>query len=110
MALTVGVSPPPVRSISFVLPYRTNTPEIHTYMFNVPGVQFMLSVGNLVSEEMKRVSMTPGAARPIFVTNLDETILARLRAATGGRKIAQNLQKYMKESKEYAGYIKRRKG
>lgn len=109
MALTVGVSPPPVQAVTFVEPYRGSTRNIHTFIFNVPGVQFMLSVGNQVSEEVKRLSFAPGSAHVVVVTDLNGTIFSRIRAATAGAKIAQNLQKYMKESNEYAGYVQRRK-
>ncbi len=109
MALTVGVCSPPVRAITFIHPYRGSTRNVHTFIFNVPGVQFMLSVGNQVSEDMKRLSLVPGSARVIVVTDLNDTIFDRIRAATTRAKIARNLQKYMKESKEYADYVQRRK-
>ncbi len=107
MALTVGVWPPPVAPFANV-PYRGSAENVHNFLFAVPGINFALSVGNLVTRNMKQSSFSGSPLHPILVTNFSDGI-ARVNREIGAKAHkSQKVLKYVKESKHLAEYLKKR--
>ena len=109
MALLVVVSPPPLNP-TFNMPYRGSAKEFDNFLFHVPGINFELSVGNLVSGDMKKACFAPNRLHPILLSDFSGTNLEVFKGVAAGAHKAKKLLRYMKESKEFAEYLKKRKG
>jgi hypothetical protein len=109
MALIVAVSPPPLMP-SFNMPYRGSAKAFQNFVFHVPGVNFELDVGNLVPRDINEICFASNPLHPILLTDLSRTNLQIFRGAAAGAHKAKNLLRYMNESKEFAEYLKKRKG
>jgi len=109
MALIVAVSPPPLLP-SFNMPYRGSATEFLNFLFHVPGINFALDVGNLVSATIKKMCFVSNHLHPIVLTKLSGTNLEIFKGVAAKAHKARNLLRYMNESKEFAEYLKKRKG
>ena len=107
MALIVGVSPPP-QMPTFNMPYRGSAKGFHNFLFHVPGINFALNVGNLVSGDMKETCFASHRLHPILLKDLSGKNLAIDKGAAAGARKAKKLLRYMNESKELAKYLKKR--
>jgi hypothetical protein len=109
MALTVGVSPPPLMP-TFTAPYRGSEKTFHNFLFHVPGINFVLDVGKLVSTEMKELCFASCRQHPIIsMKNLPGRNIEIAKGIAAGAHKAKGLLRYMNESKELAEYLKKRK-
>jgi hypothetical protein len=108
MALIVGVSPPPLMP-TFNKPYRGSAKAFHNFLFHVPGINFALHAGNLVSREMKQTCFASHPLHPVFLTDLSGENLEIAKGAAAGAHKARNLLKYVNESEELAEYREKRK-
>jgi hypothetical protein len=107
MMLTVGVTPPPVEP-TFNMPYRGRASTVHNFLFHVPGINFALSVGNQVNEEMRSACFASHPLHPILVKDLAAQNLSINRDVAAKAKKAAKLLTYVKESPHLMEYLKRR--
>jgi hypothetical protein len=96
MALTVCVLPPPVKAFVFTKPYRGDVVDVHVFVFVVPGIQFVLKVGNLVTREMKRICIESDPLRPILVADLSAEIIGVFKDVSSKAHKSRKLLEYMK--------------
>jgi hypothetical protein len=92
------------------MPYRGSAKEFHNFLFHVPGINFALDVGNLVSATIKKTCFASNHLHPIVLTKLLGTNLEIFKGVAARARKAKNLLSYMNESKEFAEYLKKRKG
>lgn len=109
MALMVGMSPAPARSIMFTQPYRGSARETHNFIFCVPGMEFVLLVGNGVTEETRRISFAPAILRPLLVMkDLSEETLKIARGVSRKAHKSKKLLEYVETSAHLKEYLKTR--
>lgn len=108
MALIVGISPPPLLP-TFNIPYRGSERNFHNFLFHVPGINFVLNVGKLVSSEMKELCFASQPLHPITcVKNLQRKNIEIAKETVAGAHKAAGLLKYARDSKEFADYSKKK--
>jgi hypothetical protein len=107
MALTVGVTPPPITP-TFTMPYRGSATDYHNFLFHIPGINFALAVGNQVGEEMRSACFATHPLHPILLKNLAEMNLNVSKEVAAGARKAQSVLTYVKESKHLQEYLKAR--
>jgi hypothetical protein len=95
MALTVGVTPPPVKMISFHYPYRGSESAYHNFLFYVPGIEFALHVGRRVPAAVKQTCFATNPFHPTLVCDLTPAIKSVIQAATTRAHRAKNVKKYL---------------
>jgi hypothetical protein len=107
MALTVGVSPPPIMP-TFTMPYRGSATEYHNFLFHVPGINFALAVGSQVGEDMRSACFASHPLHPILLEDLADENLKVSRSVAAGARKAQSVLAYVKESKHLHEYLRKR--
>ncbi len=109
MALVVGVSPPPLVP-TFNTPYLDSAEDFHSFLFHVPGINFALHVGNLVSRDLKKTCFASHPLHPIILSpDLSAKNLEFFKGVAAGAHKAKGLLRYMNESEEYLDYSTKRK-
>lgn len=109
MALIVGVSPPPVMP-TFNMPYLDSAKDFHSFLFHVPGINFALHVGNLVSSDLKKTCFASHPLHPIILSpDLSGKNLEFFKGVAAGAYKAKGLLRYMNGSEEFLGYSRGRK-
>lgn len=78
MALVVAVLPPSASQILFCIPYLASKDETHLYAFYIPGIQFLLSVGNRVTQEDRQLCFVSNSLHPILVTDFSANIVGQV--------------------------------
>jgi len=109
MALIVGVSPPPVMP-TFNIPYLDSAKDFHSFLFHVPGINFALHVGNLVSSDLKETCFAVHPLHPIRLSrDLSGKNFEFFKAVATGAHKAKGLLSYMNESEEFLDYSREKK-
>jgi hypothetical protein len=90
VALTVGVLPPPVRHISFCMPYRGSLSQCHHFMFYVPGIAFALTVGGRL-RQAKENCFFSHPLHPIIVAELAGDIQAVMKSVARTARISKRI-------------------
>lgn len=98
LVLTIGVSSPPVKMISFHHPYRGSETAYHSFLFYVPGIEFALLVGRRIAIESKETCFATHPLHPILVCDLTSTIKDVIRAGTKQAYRAKNIERYLKKN------------
>jgi hypothetical protein len=96
VALTVGISPPPVKDIAFNQPYLGSKSTCHYFMFYVPGIAFALSVGKGIGDA-KENCFYSNPLHPIVVGDISSGIKSVFRRISAGAHKSQKLVKYLQE-------------
>lgn len=96
VALTVGVTPPPVKDIAFCQPYLGSMKNCHFFMFYVPGIAFALSVGKGIGDA-KNNCFYSNPLHPIVVGDISSGIKSVFRTISAGAHKSQKLMKYLEE-------------
>lgn len=94
--LTVGVMPPPVKQISFCQPYRGSVSEFHNFIFHVPGITFVLSVGKRIGDA-KNNCFYSNPFHPIVVADTSGDIRSVIQSVTAKAHKSQRVRKYLRE-------------
>jgi hypothetical protein len=89
-ALSVTISPPDKALISFNIPDLRGRTPCHQYVFNIPGVSFVLSVGKRVPAELRRMCFATNPLHYALVADLSHRIR---RAVTLGTQKAKTVEK-----------------
>jgi hypothetical protein len=98
MVLTVGVSPRPVKMISFHHPYRGSESAHHNFLFYVPGIEFALLVGRMIPAESKQACFATHPLHPVLACDLSSTIKGVVQTATKKAHRAENIARYLKKN------------
>jgi hypothetical protein len=96
MALTVCVVPPPVKAFAFTNPYPCDVKGLHTFVFFVPGIMFLLSVGRVIPDELKRICIESNALRPVVMKDLNAGIMGIFKEVSAGARKSRNVIEYAK--------------
>jgi hypothetical protein len=100
--LTVGVLPPEKAVIGFSLPIPRGRHPYNQYVFYIPGIIFVLSVGNLISSEDKRLCFFSDPLHPIILADFSKDIFGMVRnhtkRAVASREVANHITKRRREA------------
>jgi hypothetical protein len=99
MTLTVGITPPGTMFSNALEPYRGSLAGARNYVFNVPGMQFVLTVGKTISHEEKQVCFYTNALHPIILTDLARPMLELYRKQTKKAYRSKKLLSYLAAKK-----------
>jgi hypothetical protein len=95
MVLMIGVSPAPVKMISFHYPYRGSESNYHNFLFYVPGIEFALLLGQTVPLELKQSCFAAQPLHPVLVCDLCGAIKDVIQTATAEAHRAKNIARYL---------------
>jgi hypothetical protein len=96
MGLVMGVLPREKALISFTQPYRGSAKGCHNFMFYIPGIQFVLSVGKRLPIEMPNICFASNSAHPILVADFSEDVSAVFRRVASKAHKSKKLVEHMK--------------
>ena len=99
MGLVVGVLPREKALISFNQPYRASAQGYHNFLFYIPGIQFVLSVGKQIPTDMPQICFASNPAHPILVADFSEDVKGVFRRVATKAHKSQKLLKYLSEKK-----------
>jgi hypothetical protein len=95
--LLVAVIPPEKAPIGFNMPLLKGKHPYHQYLFYIPGIIFLLGVGQQVSEEEKQLCFFSNPLHPISVADLSKDIFGMVARNTKGavksKEVADHLAK-----------------
>jgi hypothetical protein len=80
MGLVVAVLPREKAVISFNAPYRGSAQDSHNFVFYIPGVQTVLSVGKRLPAEMPAICFATNPLHPLLVADMSSDVLAMFRS------------------------------
>ena len=95
-ALTVGITPPPVKDIAFCQPYLGSKSNCHFFMFYAPGIALALSVGKRIGDA-KANCFYSNPLHPIVVGDIASGIKTVFRKVSAGAHKSRKLVKYLQE-------------
>jgi hypothetical protein len=93
--LVVGVNPPGNAPIGFTMPYFRGVSTYHQFLFYVPGIMFVLSVGKQITDYERQICFYHNELHPIIVANLASDLY---------KFVSRNTAKAVR-SKEITDYI-----
>lgn len=96
LALTVYTIPPPVRQIACCVPYMASRTEYRIYAFYVPGILFVLLVGNRVPREEGQACFVSNSLHPILVADFGEGLEILRGRIAAHAKISRRLTDHYK--------------
>lgn len=99
MGLVIGVLPRDKALISFYQPYRARVEGYHNFLFYIPGVQFVLSVGKGIPADMPDICFASNKAHPVLVADFSDDVKGVVRRATTKAHKSQNLLAYLSTRK-----------
>jgi hypothetical protein len=99
MGLVAGVLPRDKALIGFCQPYRGSSRERHNFLFHIPGLQFCLSVGKGLGDEMPSICFATNPAHPILVADLSRDIAGVVRRVTLNPHKSRRLVEYLATKK-----------
>jgi len=102
MGLVLGILPRDKALISFNRPYRASAVGYHNYLFYVPGVQFVLSVGKLLPSDTRDICFASNSAHPILVADFSDDVKGLFRRIAIKAHKSQKLVRYLTEKKRSA--------
>jgi hypothetical protein len=97
MVLTVGVTIPPVKMISFHHPYQGSDARHRNFLFYVPGIEFSLVLAPEVAVESKQTCFATHPLHPILVCDLTSTIKDVVREGTKNAHRAKNVERFLRK-------------
>lgn len=99
VTLTVGISSPGTKFSNALEPYRGSRSGTRNYVFNVPGMQFVLTVGKTISREEKQTCFYANPLHPIIVTDLGTPMMKLYREQTKKAHKSKKLLAYLAAEK-----------
>jgi hypothetical protein len=100
VVLNVGVVRPEVTFSNALEPYRGTAAGVRNYIFNVPGMQFVLTIGKTIGSELKRTCFYSNALHPIIVTDLAEPMKEIYREQSAKAHKSKKLVAYLAAQKK----------
>jgi hypothetical protein len=97
--LNVGIVPPNIKFINALEPYRGSATGTRNYVFNVPGMQFVLTVGKTISPELRATCFHANPLHPIIVTDLAKPMYELYRKQSAKAHKAKKLVEYLAAKK-----------
>ena len=102
--LMINVVPPSLPTISAYLPYTSRVTDFWFHSFYVPGVEFMLTLGNRTPDYLRTMCLVSSPIRPILVGAFTAQFIGKQfsEAFETGRistKLAERLQRVRTERK-----------
>jgi len=99
ITLTVGIAPPETKFSNLLEPYRGSLRGARNYVFNVPGVQFVLTIGKTISPQEKGVCFYTNPLHPIILTDLGTPMMELYREQTKKAHRSKKLLSYLAAKK-----------
>jgi hypothetical protein len=96
MGLVMGVLPREKALISFSQPYPGSAEGRQNFVFYIPGIQFVLSVGKRLPVEMPNICFASNPAHPILVADFSEGVSRIFRRVASKAHKSKKLLAYMK--------------
>jgi len=93
-SLTIGVTPPANAVIGFNMPVLRAKRPWHMYLLHVPGIVFILSVGNEITRDQRENCFFSNPLHPIIVANFSQDILKLVGRETKNAARSQELKDY----------------
>ena len=91
-ALAIGVAPPAEAIFGFNLPYLKSRKPHFVYFQHLPGIVFVLTVGNQLSEEEKDACFYSSPLHPIVVKSLAADVLAHVDYNTRNASLSDDVK------------------
>lgn len=79
VVLTAAVLPPPVKLMTFHLPFETEGLQGRAFQLYMAGIQFMLWIGNDIPMEVRAANLSSKSNPTVLVTDLSELISQRFK-------------------------------
>jgi len=99
MGLVLGVLPREKALISFNQPYRGSARDCHNFIFYIPGIQTVLTVGRRQPEYMSKICFATNPAHPILVADLSSDVMGLFRRVAVKAHKSRKLIEYMGQKK-----------
>lgn len=96
MGLVMGVLPREKALISFSQPYPGSAKGCHNFVFYIPGIQFVLSVGKRLPVEMPNICFASNPAHPILVADFSQDVMGVFRRVASKARKSKRLVEYVK--------------
>lgn len=100
VVLNVGVVPPPIKFVNSFGPYRGSAPACRNFVFNVPGMQFVMTVGKALSAELRETCFYRNAMHPIIACDIAKPMLQLYRQQAKTAHKSRKLVEYLATRKE----------
>jgi len=81
-------------------PYRGSSTGVRNYIFSVPGIQFVLTVGKIIDVETLQTCFNGNPLHPIFVTDLASPMMEIYRTQTKKAHRSKKLLEYLAVKKK----------
>lgn len=92
MALVLSVLPPPAKAITIIQPYTgSGRGDFRVFAFYVPGMEFVLTVGNHITQEIKRTALSTPPEHPIIAIDFSSRLLNAYRHHAGTARKSRRL-------------------
>jgi len=89
--------PPEKVLIAFNLPALRGKHPYHQYVFCIPGILFVLNIGNQVTEEDRQTGILSNPLRPILVHDFSHDVKSLFRRTTKTAAVSFEVSEYMKK-------------
>jgi hypothetical protein len=100
MTLAVGITPPETKFSNLLEPYRGSLAGARNYVFNVPGMQFVLTIGKTISQDEKGVCFSTDPLHPIILTDLGTPMMELYREQAKNAHRSKKLLAYLAAKKK----------
>ena len=97
--LNVGIVPPAALFSNAMEPYRGSATGPRNYVFNVPGLQFVLTVGKTIDTTARQTCFHSSALHPIILTDLSRPMYELYRSQTRKAHRSKKLIEYLAKKK-----------
>jgi len=98
--LNVGLAPPQIKFINSFEPYRGSAPGCRNFIFNVPGMQFVLTVGKTMSAELRETCFYRNRGHPVIVCDIAKPMFELYRKQAKRAHRSRKLVEYLAAIKE----------
>jgi hypothetical protein len=98
--LNVGIARPETMFSNAVEPYQGSSTGVRNYVFNVPGMQFVLTVGKTIDAEIAQTCFNGNPLHPIIVTDLASSMMEIYRMQAKKAHRSKKLVEYLAARKK----------
>jgi hypothetical protein len=100
VSLVVGVALPQTQFINATEPYRGGKAGGRNYIFNVPRMQFVMTVGKTITPDFVETCFYRNPLHPIIVTDLAKSMMAIFRRHSAKAHRSKKLVEYLAAMKK----------
>jgi len=100
MGLVIGILPRGKAVISFNHPYRASAEGYHNFVFYIPGIQTVLSVGKCLPDDIAKICFATNPNHPIVVADLSSDVSRVFSQIASTARKSKKLTAYLDNKKQ----------